>query len=83
MRFPVSPEIFKGTHFTAKAFYETFFLYLNIVWKHKCLIQVSWQQVNGKGIIVEIVNTDCMADLTCEGAIVMNSCQMDEEVNFR
>ena len=57
--------------------------YLNIVWKHKCLIQVSWQQVNGKGIIVEIVNTDCMADLTCEGAIVMNSCQMDEEVNFR
>ena len=30
--------------------------YLNIVWKHKCLIQVSWQQVNGKGIIVKIVN---------------------------
>ena len=63
MRFPVSSEIFKGTHFTAIAFYKTFF-YLIIVWKHKCLIQVSWQQVNGKGIIVEIVNTDCMADLT-------------------
>ena len=24
MRFPVSPEIFKGTHFTAIAFYKTF-----------------------------------------------------------